>query len=116
MVHGAIDMKEVMVMTHMIPIETVFRISNDTVLNRKCKWEIMTKGYSRIPVYRGSNRDNLCGIFMVKKLIGLEEEDLPLSESDVQLRMPIVCHPQTLILDLLGKFREGKSHMAFVTE
>jgi metal transporter CNNM len=116
MVHGAIDMRHAIVSEHMIPIDKVFKVSTDIILNKKTCWEIMTKGFSRIPVFKGQNESNFLGILLVKRLICLSTYELPLHESGIGLRTPIVCHPNTLILELLSLFREGRSHMAFVTE
>ena len=78
--------------------------------------EIMKKGFSRIPVYRGT-LNNLIGVVLAKSLINLNpNEDRRLSETGVKFRKPLVCKPDMLILDLLMVFKDGSSHMAFVTD
>ena len=39
-----------------------------------------------------------------------------IKDKSINLRKPIVVSPETNLLDLLKEFRQGKSHMAFVTE
>ena len=116
MIHGAIDMKTSIVSEHMIPIENVYTISTNDVLDAPKFREIRESGFSRVPVYRGDDPKNLVGVLLIKKLIYVKpSKGKKLVETGVELRSPLVCSPNTLILDLLALFRGGKSHMAFVT-
>lgn len=117
MIHGAIDMKTSIVAEHMIQMENVYTISTQEVLDGPKLLEIRKSGFSRVPVYRGTDPNNLVGLLMVKKLIYVKpSKGKMLIETGVELRPPLVCSPNTLILDLLALFRGGKSHMAFVTQ
>lgn len=116
-IHGAIDVKAELVEQHMIPMERVFSLSEDTKLSRNTIKEMVRKGYSRVPIYRGSDPNALVGILLVKKLLDVEpSEDLTIGNSEVELRQPIAVGPQSSILTLLGMFEDGRSHMAFVAE
>ena len=117
LIHGAMAIKKEIVSGHMIPIEKVFSISISTVLNRSVLDEIISKGYSRVPVYRNDNSTMLVGILLVKRLIGVEpSETMTLEESGIELRPPIITGPTQSLSTLLSKFEEGRSHMAFVSE
>ncbi len=117
LIHGAMAIKKEIVAGHMIPIEKVFSISISTVLNRSVLDEIISKGYSRVPVYRNDNSTLLVGILLVKRLIGVEpSETMTLEESGIELRPPIITSPTQSLSTLLSKFEEGRSHMAFVSE
>jgi len=117
LIHGAMAIKKEIVAGHMIPIEKVFSISISTVLNRSVLDEIISKGYSRVPVYRNDNSMLLVGILLVKRLIGVEpSETMTLEESGIDLRPPIITSPTQSLSTLLSKFEEGRSHMAFVSE
>lgn len=112
-IHGAIDMNKELVKDHMIPYEKVYVLSNETVLNKRNLREVVSQGFSRIPVFKGSNRDHILGLLLVKKLVGIDEGEVI---GGIPLRKPIYVHPAESILELLGIFQEGKSHMAIVTE
>lgn len=117
LIHGAMAIKKEIVAGHMIPIDKVFSISITTVLNRSVLDEIISKGYSRVPVYRNDNSTLLVGILLVKRLIGVEpSETMTLEESGIELRPPIITSPTQSLSTLLSKFEEGRSHMAFVTD
>jgi len=59
---------------------------------------------------------------LIKSLIGLElgSDGISLSElvrdQKVILRKPMFCSPNTSIIEMLGKFKEGRSHLAMITE
>ena len=116
-IHGAIDVKTEVVEKHMIVMDRVFALSSNVTLNRATIKEIVRRGYSRVPVYRGSDPNSIVGILLVKKLLDVEPSDtLTLWASEVELRMPLAVKPQNSVLELLGLFEDGRSHMAFVTE
>lgn len=52
----------------MTPIEEVYMLDVNTVIDREILKEIYTKGYSRIPVF-DRDRQNVVGIMMAKDLI-----------------------------------------------
>lgn len=102
MIHGAIDMKGEVVKTHMIKMSKVYSVSSKSILNYQKMQEIMKKGFSRIPVFRGKDINNLIGILLAKSIININpNEDRRLSETGVKFRKPLVCKPDDLILDLL---------------
>ena len=52
----------------MIPIEDIFSLDINTVIDREISQLIYTKGYSRIPIYEGKPT-NIVGVLMAKDLI-----------------------------------------------
>jgi metal transporter CNNM len=52
------------------PVERIFSLSIDTVINDKVIELIKAKGFSRIPVYYGENKTFIIGVLIVKSLIG----------------------------------------------
>ena len=114
---SALNMREKKVEDVMIPLEKVFTIDYDEVINEKKLKEIIQKGYSRIPVFSFKNQNDLMGIVRIKQLLGLNfEKNKPLSELNIKIRKPIVVHPNIPIIDLLKTFLNGRSHMAFITD
>lgn len=111
---GVLDLSSKTVYSVMTPLEGVFTLGIDDVLDVDKVNEIREAGYSRIPVYEG-NKDNLIAMFLVKNLVGyyIEQEwkvrDFPLSF------LPIVG-ADTQLFDLLNFFQEGRSHIAAVID
>ena len=113
MIHGAIDLANKKVKDHIIPIGKVFMVSTDTIINKKLLRKIIKQGYSRVPVYQGTNKNSIVGVMLTKKLLGIEE-DQPISEIAINLREPMFVIPEFSMIELLEKFKEGKNHMAMV--
>ena len=66
-------------------------------------------GHSRVPIYQGS-RDNICGILLVKRLIGLDPDDCtPISTLQGAQTPPPSCLTTTPLYDILNIFQTGKS-------
>ena len=78
---------------------------------------MLDKGYSRIPVYQNNNQNDIIGLLRIKQLITVDVSQMKsLREIGVHLKPPLVIHPDMSLIDLLRLFRQGKSHMAFITE
>lgn len=114
-IHGAIDMREEIVLDHMILIEKVFCLSEDTVLDKTSINHILKQGYSRIPIFSSSDKSKVKGIMLVKSLLGIELGNT-VANAGVKLRDSFTVEPQMSLLDLLAKFREGRIHMAIVAK
>ena len=114
---SALDMREKKVEDVMIPLEKVFSIDYDEIINEKKLKEIIQKGYSRIPVFSCNNQNDLIGIVRIKQLLGLNfEKNKSLNDLNIKIRKPIIVHPNIPIIELLKSFLNGRSHMAFITD
>ena len=114
---SALDMREKKVEDVMIPLEKVYTIDYDEIINEQKIKEIIQKGYSRIPVFSFNNQNDLMGIIRIKQLLGLNfERNKSLSDLNIKVRKPIVVHPNIRIIELLKIFLNGRSHMAFITD
>lgn len=69
---GAFDLADNRVETIITPIEKIFSISIDALLDIHLINEMRIKGYSRIPIYYGSDKSFIIGILIVKTLIGAD--------------------------------------------
>jgi len=87
----------------------------DTI-DRKFIQNLLTKGFSRIPVYL-NDRDNIIGILRIKQLIGIDiSRQKTIKDLKITLSSPLIISKNMLAMDLMTEFRKGRSHMAFITE
>ncbi|KAF9941015.1 hypothetical protein BGZ67_006071 [Mortierella alpina] len=111
---SVLDLKEKSVAAVMTPLEDVFTLSEDAILDEHLMEEIVSAGYSRIPIYRHDDPNNFIGMLLVKRLITYDPEDhIPVRQFTIN-SLPEAA-PNTSCLDILNFFQEGRSHMAIVT-
>ncbi|POR38469.1 Protein MAM3 [Tolypocladium paradoxum] len=112
---AVLDLKDKPVSEVMTPMDDVFTLAEDHVLDDKTMDNILSSGYSRIPIYRAGNPTDFVGMLLVKTLITYDPEDrIPVR--DVQLGAIVETRPETSCLDIINFFQEGKSHMVLVSE
>mmetsp|Transcript_22034 Transcript_22034/g.21726 ORF Transcript_22034/g.21726 Transcript_22034/m.21726 type:complete len:324 (+) Transcript_22034:135-1106(+) len=112
---SAMDIQQETLENHIIPMENVYCLSSDTLLTKQMLKTIMSRGYSRVPVYRGEDKNNIIGILLVKRLVGIDE-NTTIESSGVKLRDPIFVRRANTVLEVLDIFQQGRTHMAFVSE
>ncbi|SJM87778.1 related to protein MAM3 [Zygosaccharomyces bailii] len=114
-ISAVLDLKEKQVQEIMTPIENVFTMSADRVLDEKTVGEIFDSGFSRIPIYLPNEPTNFIGMLLVRVLISYDPEDaLPVSHFPLAT-LPETA-PETSCLNILNYFQEGKSHMCIVSK
>ncbi|KAL1880579.1 hypothetical protein VTK73DRAFT_5384 [Phialemonium thermophilum] len=114
-ISAVLDLKEKPVSTVMTPMEDVFVMSEDTVLDEKTMDMILSAGYSRIPIHEPGQPTNFVGMLLVKILITYDPEDCK-RVRDFPLATLPETRPETSCLDIVNFFQEGKSHMVLVSE
>ncbi len=115
LIHGAIDLTSVTAKDAMTPYNKVEVIDCKQILSQEFLKKLSHKGYSRYPVYKDT-RQNVIGILLVKKLLGLRVFDKSLEAINIPLRTPLIVLPTMPLTDLLMEFQKGKSHIALVTD
>ena len=111
---GFLDIINTKVKELMTPLERVYKLDNNHNINYNDLNEMIEKGYSRIPVYENMP-NNLIGILLLKDLIGKDlTHPIALNELNINLSNGIYVNEETFYFDLLEKFKNGKSKMAFV--
>lgn len=114
-ISAVLDLKEKAVGDIMTPMDDVFTMSADTILDEDTMNVILSAGYSRIPIYEPGNEKNFVGMLLVKILITYDPEDCK-RVSDFALATLPETRPETSCLDIVNFFQEGKSHMVLVSE
>lgn len=111
---AVLDLKDKPVSEVMTPMDDVYTLAEDHVLDEKTMDNILSSGYSRIPIYRAGNPSDFVGMLLVKTLITYDPEDkIPVRE--IPLGAIVETRPETSCLDIINFFQEGKSHMVLVS-
>ncbi|KAF8431694.1 hypothetical protein L210DRAFT_3415529 [Boletus edulis BED1] len=122
---ATLDLQEKVVKQAMTPINDVFMLSIDSMLDYDTMRQICLTGHSRVPVYEevevavdSSGRlekvKKIIGILLVKHCVMLDPKDaIPLRKIPLN-KVPFVPNNESL-LGILDRFQEGRSHMAIVS-
>ncbi|KAL8393628.1 hypothetical protein RB599_005902 [Gaeumannomyces hyphopodioides] len=114
-ISAVLDLKEKPVAAVMTPMDDVFVMSEDTVLDEPTMDRILSAGYSRIPIHEAGSPTNFLGMLLVKILITYDPEDCMLVKDFPLATLP-ETRPETSCLDIVNYFQEGKSHMVLVSD
>lgn len=114
-ISACLDLKEKSVGNIMTPMDDVFTMSTDTVLDEDMMDLILSQGYSRIPIHATDNHHNFVGMLLVKMLITYDPEDGKMVRDFALATLP-ETRPETSCLDIVNFFQEGKSHMVLVSD
>ena len=101
MMYGALDLQQDTADDVMTPMSKVFMLSSDDVIDMDLCAEIVNHGHSRIPVYNGTDRKNIMGLLMTKKLCAVD----PYSGRKVGslgLRMAVAVSPRLSLSETLN--------------
>ena len=119
MVEGALQMKTKTALSVFTPLNRMFAIPDNLVLNEENVVDIYSSGYSRIPVYtpnpdKPKSQTAIKGILNSKHLIVVNmNEDRPLST--MPLLIPPCVSPKMNLVDLVNLFQTGRcGHFAIV--
>lgn len=114
-ISAVLDLKAKPVGSIMTPMEHVFTLSADTVLDEKTMEYILSKGFSRIPIHSPDNPKNFVGMLLIKILITYDPEDGSKVRDFALATLP-ETRSETSCLDIVNFFQEGKSHMVLISE
>ncbi|KZF21153.1 DUF21-domain-containing protein [Xylona heveae TC161] len=112
---AVLDLKAKTVGSIMTPMDDVFTMSADQILDEKTMDTILYAGYSRIPIHAPNDPRNFIGMLLVKMLITYDPEDGK-RVRDFSLATLPETRPETSCLDIVNFFQEGKSHMVLVSD
>lgn len=113
-ISAVLDLKEKTIGSIMTPMDDVFTLSLDDVLDEDTMDDILSQGYSRVPVHHPDNDEDFVGMLLVKMLITYDPEDAKPVREFALATLP-ESGPNTSCLDIVNFFQEGKSHMVLVS-
>ena len=104
----------------MITQNKMFSLEISMKFDNKTAKKITQFGFSRIPVYKGRNKNRVIGILLIKSLVGVDlSGDKTIGElveaGEITLRKPYFVNQEKTIESLVINFRKGRSHMAIVS-
>ena len=114
-VTGALELAQKTASDIVVPLSSVFMISNDDILDEQKLCTIMSAGHSRIPVFQG-HRGNVVGVLLTRNLARIDARNrIPVRKLQV---LPLwTVRPSLPLFTILRQFRTaGVSHMAVVSE
>ena len=114
-ISAVLDLKEKSVGSIMTPMDDVFTLSADNVLDEETMDLILSQGYSRIPIHAPDNDKDFIGMLLVKMLITYDPEDCKPVRDFALATLP-ETRAETSCLDIVNFFQEGKSHMVLVSD
>ncbi|ODQ64959.1 DUF21-domain-containing protein, partial [Nadsonia fulvescens var. elongata DSM 6958] len=112
---AVLDLKAKPVGSIMTPLEDVYTMSADRILDEDTIDKILNAGFSRIPIHQPNEPTNYIGMLLVRILISYDPEDA-LPVSSFPLATLPETRPDTSCLNILNYFQEGKSHMILVSD
>ena len=112
---GVLGLAKIKIKDACVPLAKVNMLSTEQVFDSVTIDAIDKVGHSRLPVFKGTDRQNIVGFFLVKKLLNINpEKAVPLSTLD--LNEPIIVSASDSLLDALNILKSGQSHLAVVSE
>ncbi|KAH8920535.1 DUF21-domain-containing protein [Atractiella rhizophila] len=99
----------------MTPIADCYTLGADDILDEETVTEILSQGYSRVPIHEAGHPENFIGMLLIKQLITYDPEDARPVKSFKISSLP-ETEPSVSCLDALNFFQTGKSHMLLVSK
>lgn len=113
-IRAVLDLNDKTVKDVMTPIDDVFIMSSETILDDAGVAKLVRSGYSRVPVHEPEKTDAIIGMLLVKNLIQYDPEDA-MPVSSFHLTPLPEASPDLTLLDCLNYFQQGRSHMILVS-
>lgn len=110
---GALQFSDKTASSVITPVNRIFKLEDNVVLNKDQLKNILDHHYSRIPVYEG-DRDNVVGILYAKDLIGYESSEGK-TAGEMCKRDKLMFVNENIKLDsLFNRMTKSRTHLAFV--
>ncbi|KNZ55899.1 hypothetical protein VP01_254g4 [Puccinia sorghi] len=113
-ISAVLDLSSKTIVDIMTPIEETFTLGEDSILDEATVTELVSQGYSRVPIHQAGQDRNFIGMLLVKHLISYDPEDAK-PVRDFQLSNLPEGSPDMTCLEALNYFQQGRSHMLLVS-
>ncbi|OQV20801.1 Metal transporter CNNM2 [Hypsibius exemplaris] len=116
-ISGTLSLKNKKVLDIMTPLDDVFMLPYDAVLDFDTLSEITREAFTRIPVFE-NNRANIVGLLNIKDLALLDPDDCTAVKTLCKYYSYELCFVigDTTLDFMLEDFKKGRSHMAFIQQ
>ncbi|KER23242.1 hypothetical protein T265_14684, partial [Opisthorchis viverrini] len=113
---GALSMNTKTAADVMTPIDDVYMLPHNAVLDFQTTNDIITHGFTRVPIYEGS-RSNICTVLNVKDLAFVDPNDrIPVATvCKFYNRKFVEVDGGKPLCEILRIFKQGSSHLAVIT-
>lgn len=114
-IRAVLDLNDKTLRNVMTPIEDVYTLPSDHILDEPAVDKLVDSGYSRVPIHEPGKDDAIIGMLLVKRLIQYDPEDgWPVSRFTLT---PLPeASPELNLLDAINYMQVGRSHMILVSE
>jgi CBS domain containing-hemolysin-like protein len=112
---GALTLYETLIIAEMIPWDKTVKLSDETILDENGLRDIWQSGFSRIPIFKGKNVNNICGLLLTKDLIVVDPSPT-LKVSRFVRRKPLILSPSTNMIAAINLFQAYKTHLALICD
>ena len=112
---STIDLREITVDQIMVPLEQIFKLNHNEVLDDELLKRIAKRNYSRVPIF--DDFDNCVGILNVKKLVDYEEiAGRTIKNAGLRLTQPVFISQQANLLEILSIMEQKKLSVLMVVK
>ncbi len=112
-IRGALRLSQRRVKDIMTPIEKVYWLTPDTVIDGVKIDQLKLKGHSRIPIFNGA-KTRAFGVLMMKDLVDIDFDDEKHTASDLPQRPTTMVGSLTALDTMFRKFISAHSHLMAV--
>ena len=114
---STLDDKKQKINKVIIPIRNTEMISDEMLINNFTLNDLMNKGYSRLPVYKGNDRKKILGVLRLKQLIGIDKNNnKKIKDLKLTLIPPLIISSEVTAVELLNELKKSTNHIAFVAK
>ena len=115
-IKGALKLSSKPAALGMTPLDKVFMLPRDQVLDMKTLDMVLASGFSRVPIYAPGDPLNVLGIIIVKELIKVNpEQGLRISHPTINIYALPQLSASTKMFDVLNIMQTGRSHLVLLT-
>ena len=109
-IRGALTLSEKRVRSIMTPIENVYWLTSDTLIDGARINELKSKGWSRIPIF--DTKISRCqGILLMKDLVDIDFDEEPIHIDELPLHPTKTVGSMTALDTMFRKFIAARSHL-----